>query len=252
MLDPINHRAVFVHSVLEQRQQGAVYVNSMTHPTSALITSSGGFYCLLGTAVDSKFNEAIIQFLNNPSNHKINFYALALFSDEWSTLLDKHELIHAKKISRTYFSFNKEKFVQRYLTYSPALSEGYQSVGLDQRMAKKYSEDFYSYYSVVWSSDAHFIDNGVAHFVTLGQDIVSVCSSPYVGGGYAEIDIITVEEHRRKGLATSVGVQFIKECMSRGLTPNWCCHADNKSSLDMALQLGFELHDEHPMYWYNG
>lgn len=81
--------------------------------------------------------------------------------------------------------------------------------------------------------------------------MISVCTSPYIGGNYAEIDIITIERYQRKGLATKLGVEFIKECLLRQLTPNWCCHSDNIESSNLANKLGFEKIDEHPMYWYH-
>lgn len=83
------------------------------------------------------------------------------------------------------------------------------------------------------------------------KELISVCTSPYVGGGYAEIDIITIEEYQRKGLASVVGVHFIQDCLSRNLIPNWSCHTDNAASNELARKLGFEKIGEHSMYWYH-
>lgn len=95
------------------------------------------------------------------------------------------------------------------------------------------------------------MNNGIGHFLTRENNIISVCSSPYVGGGYAEIDIITIENYKQKGCATIVGIEFITECMSKNIIPNWSCHSDNGVSLHLANKLGFILFAEHPMYWYN-
>lgn len=251
LLIEIKNKAVFVYSVLEQKQQGTVYVNNKHNITSALITSCGGFYCLLGTASNPRFNDDVIRFLINKKNHIIDFYALALFSEDWIDLLDNYELPNAKKIKRTYFSFNKMKFTERYQGDTLTLGKHFKLVELNPSIATKYIKDFYSYYSIVWDSVPHFIANGIAHFITRDSEIVSVCSSPYVGGGYAEIDIITLEEHKMQGLATAVGVRFIQECINKGLVPNWCCHADNIESLHMANKLCFDKIEEQPMYWYN-
>lgn len=95
------------------------------------------------------------------------------------------------------------------------------------------------------------MERGIGHFITKGNEIISVCTSPYVGGGYAEIDIITIESYKRMGLATQTGVRFIKECVEKNLIPNWCCHADNVESNQLAHKLGFDKVADHPMYWYH-
>ncbi|WP_341279619.1 GNAT family N-acetyltransferase [Paenibacillus sp. FSL H8-0537] len=251
MLEKVGNKAVYALSVIQQLQTGKVLVNDRNNATAALITSVGGFYCLLGAANDAPFNEGVIEFLNNKNSHPIDFYALALFSTDWEQLLAENNLINAAKIKRAYFHFNKEKFLQAYRDYPFVLNPEFNEEGLNPEIADQYREDFYSYYKLVWDSAQQFIDNGVGHFVTKDDKIISVCSSPYVGGGYAEIDIITVEKYKRKGLATLVGVRFINECLNRGLTPNWCCHSDNIESLSVAHKLCFEQVDEHPMYWYN-
>lgn len=170
----------------------------------------------------------------------------------WEQLLEENNLIKATKIKRAYYQFNKGKFLQTYRDYSFMLNPEFNEEGLNLETASQYREEFYPYYKIVWDSAQQFIDHGVGHFVTKEDKIISVCSSPYVGGGYAEIDIITVEKYKQKGLATSVGVRFIKECLHKGLTPNWCCHSDNLESLRIAHKLCFEQIDERPMYWYNG
>ncbi|KQO15709.1 GNAT family N-acetyltransferase [Paenibacillus sp. Leaf72] len=252
MLEKVGNKAVYALSVIQQLQPGKVLVNDKKSPTAAFITSVGGFYCLLGAANDVLFNEGVIRFLNDRDSHSIRFYALALFSADWELLLAEKNLINAAKIKRAYFQFNKEKFLQTYCDYPFVLNAEFNDEGLNLEIANQYREDFYPYYKIVWDSAQQFIDNGVGHFVTKDDKIVSVCSSPYVGGGYAEIDIITVEKYKRKGLAAWAGVHFIKECLNKGLTPNWCCHSDNLESLSVAQKLCFEQIDEHPMYWYNG
>lgn len=246
----IQNKAVFAYSVIEQTQRGEIFVNNLANLTAAFLNSCGGFYCVVGTASDNHFNDAVFQFLNNKVNH-IGFYALAIFSEDWEVALQKYKLDNANKIMRSYFRFNDQKFLMNSKDVLLTLDEEFRYEDLNKEISNRYREDFYTYYKLVWDSNQHFIERGLGHFITNGIKIISVCSSPYVGGGFAEIDIITVEEHKKKGLATKVGIEFINDCLRKEFMPNWCCHSDNQASLHLANKLGFEQIAEHPMYWYN-
>ncbi|MGG1638673.1 GNAT family N-acetyltransferase [Paenibacillus sp. NRS-1760] len=250
MFSKIQNKAVFAFSVIEHVQNGRIFVNSRLDPSAAFLTSCGGFYCLVGNASDCTFNDAVANFLNHKDNH-IGFYALAMFTDEWEIAFHKYQLEHANKIKRTYFRFNDQKFIENSKDIHINIDEGLKYEVLNEDISNRYREDFYTYYKLVWDSNEHFNERGIGHFITKENKIISVCSSPYVGGGFAEIDIITIEEHKCRGLATKVGIEFINECRSKRLLPNWSCHSDNQASISLANKLGFDQIAEHPMYWYN-
>ncbi len=251
MLTGQHNKAVYALSVVEHNQRGRVFVNHGSAPSAAFITSCGGFYCLLGTADDERFNDAVVAFLNEGSNH-IGFYALALLTEQWESAFAQYQLAHANRIVRSYHRFNEEAFRARYgEILRPRIISDYRYEALREAVANQYRNDFYTYYQIVWDSNEHFMERGIGHFILKDNEIVSVCTSPYTGGGYAEIDIITVEQYWRRGLALEVGVQFIQECLERGIVPNWCCHADNAASSLLAAKLCFERTEDHAMYWYN-
>lgn len=250
MLPCIRNKAVFACAVLEQKQRGRVFVNNAIEPTAAFVTSCGGFYCVLGEAADHEFNDEIAAFLNDERNH-IGFYALGMYTDEWERALLKYSLQDANPITRVYFQLNVEKFREAYSSIPDIEDTSLRYEALNECISNKYREEFYTYYQLVWDSARHFCEKGVGHFITKENNIISVCTSPYVGGGYAEIDVITVEEYKRQGLASHVGARFISDCLERNLMPSWSCHSDNPASLGLACKLGFEPVAEHSMYWYN-
>ena len=251
MLSGHRNKAVYALSVVEHNQPGRIFVDHATTPSAALITSCGGFYCLLGTANDEGFVNDVVNFMNEASNH-IGFYALALFTEEWETALGRRHLDRANRILRSYHRFNKDAFLARYGDVTrPRITSEFRYEALREAIADQYRNDFYTYYQIVWNSNDHFMERGIGHFILKDGQIVSVCTSPYTGGGYAEIDIITAEQYWRRGLALEAGVQFIQECLERGIVPNWCCHADNEASRQLAAKLCFERTADHAMYWYN-
>lgn len=250
LLQEIRNRVVYSLSVIEQIQRGRIFVNKTKNPTAVFITSSGGFYCLAGQANDDSFNESVVGFMNDRTNHN-GFFALGIFSDEWDQALNKYCIDNAKKIQRSYYRFNRERFIDDFEDAVMNFEDSYEYIVLNEKISHDYREKFYPYYKMVWDTNQHFCEYGVGHFLTRNNELISVCTSPYIGGNYAEIDIITIERYKRNGLATKLGVEFIKECLKRELTPNWCCHSDNIESNNLASKLGFEKIDEGPMYWYN-
>lgn len=82
LLEGIGNKAVYSLSVIEQVQRGRVFVNDAHKPTAVFITSSGGFYCLAGQENNEHFNNSVIGFMNDQSNHN-GFFALGIFSERW-------------------------------------------------------------------------------------------------------------------------------------------------------------------------
>ncbi|MCW3792892.1 GNAT family N-acetyltransferase [Paenibacillus sp. LS1] len=207
LLESIQNKAVYALSVIDQTQQGRVFVNEEDTPTSVLITSNGGFYGLAGDEEDELFIADVVQFMNEESNHH-GFFALGVFTTAWANKINLYHIQHAKKITRTYYSFNPEKFMKSYSELEAMVQKPFEYLSLNAAIAQEYRDKFYPYYQLVWSSTEQFCEHGIGHFIMTDDQLISVCSSPYVGGGYAEIDIITIEEFKRQGLACQLGVLF--------------------------------------------
>ena len=64
--------------------------------------------------------------------------------------------------------------------------------------------------------------------------------------GGIEIEVVTREDYRRKGLAYIGAAQLLLECDKRGLYPNW--DAVNKMSVGLAEKLGYHFSHEYVVY----
>ena len=64
--------------------------------------------------------------------------------------------------------------------------------------------------------------------------------------GGIEIEVVTREDHRRKGLAYIGAARLLLECDKRGLYPNW--DAANKMSVGLAEKLGYHFSHEYVVY----
>ena len=76
---------------------------------------------------------------------------------------------------------------------------------------------------------------------------VSVASSYSVYREGIEIEIDTVEDERRKGLASAACAALILSCLDDGLYPSW--DAANMDSVHLAEKLGYEYSHQYSCYW---
>ena len=96
------------------------------------------------------------------------------------------------------------------------------------------------------------------NFLALGRGMVIMKSGRIVAGAssYArynegiEIEVDTVEEERRKGLATIASAALILRCLDEGLYPSW--DAQNMKSVRLAEKLGYEFDHEYTAYEVSG
>ena len=91
-------------------------------------------------------------------------------------------------------------------------------------------------------------------YLQLGRGMVILKSGRIVAGASSytryrdgiEIEVDTVEEERRKGLAQIVCAALILRCLEEGLYPSW--DAQNMNSVHLAEKLGYEFDHEYTAY----
>ena len=88
----------------------------------------------------------------------------------------------------------------------------------------------------------------------LGRGVVIIKSGRLVAGASSytrynegiEIEVDTVPQERRKGLATVACAALILRCLDEGLYPSW--DAQNMNSVRLAEKLGYEFDHEYISY----
>lgn len=68
---------------------------------------------MAGKENDDQFNKSVVRFMNDKKNHN-GFFALGIFTDKWDVELNKYTIENSKKIQRSYFRFNRERFIDRF------------------------------------------------------------------------------------------------------------------------------------------
>ena len=101
-----------------------------------------------------------------------------------------------------------------------------------------------------FESKTQFFELGRGFAVLKDGALVSAASSYSVYREGIEIEIDTVEEERRKGLATAAAAALILSCLDDGLYPSW--DAANTESVGLAEKLGYAFSHEYACYWLSG
>ena len=100
----------------------------------------------------------------------------------------------------------------------------------------------------MWPSEDRFYANGFGWAAATESQLICWCTAEYLSAARCGIGIATVQALERRGIATAVASQFVREALRRGLTPYWECRADNIGSVRVAEKLGFTL-IAHERYW---
>jgi RimJ/RimL family protein N-acetyltransferase len=100
----------------------------------------------------------------------------------------------------------------------------------------------------MWPSEDRFYANGFGWAAATEHHLICWCTAEYLSATRCGIGIATAPAFERRGIATAVAGQFVREALQRGLTPYWECRADNIGSVRVAEKLGFALIAHH-RYW---
>ena len=244
LFDNLPYGPSIPNSVIAGVGHGRVFANYPTRPTAALVYNNGAC-TLAGTAGDVVFAEQVCQWLLE--YHGSDYFILYAFPDAWEAVLDSILGSAAKKRRRLDFDFNRSRFA-RIEGWKSTVPTGYELLRIDEQLMQRIRDVANPYSRSYWKSAADFVQHGVG-FCALHQDvIVSMCYTAFAWHGHHDIDILTAEGHRRKGLGTVAACAFIDHCLNHDLVPNWDCWTNNQPSVVLAEKLGFEARVEVPTY----
>jgi GNAT superfamily N-acetyltransferase len=232
-------------AVIEGNAPGDVYVDDGVDPRAALIHVGHRFY-LVGTPDNEAFNGAVGGFFTETVYPQAiaegkNMFVLYYAPDGWSDRLDA---ILPGKFPRQDMRQAYSLEGSRDVRPSP-LPDGFVLRDVDRDLLNE--DDLGNLDDLVEEvhSEAPSVDDFLANrfgvCVVHEGALVGWCLSEYNCGDRCEVGIETVEEYRRRGIATAMATALARRAFSSGITHvGWHCWADNAGSIATALKAGFE------------
>lgn len=228
----------FVYSILEQTVPGVVYADDQ----SFLIGTSSGIYYVAGDEKNQNVNEFIVELYKKRAESKKRF---TLFSPNcpWDSVVKT--VLHDELNQMMRYAFSQQSSAKKAFQ----LPKGFTLKRINEDIISSSTEFQKAYYEEYWGSVSNFLKNGFGFAVLYDNHVVSECTSIFLGGNRAEMDIYTREEYRGMGFAYIAGSKFINDCLENGVSPSWDCDVSNKSSIHSAKKLGFEISTKHSIFF---
>ncbi len=167
-------------------------------------------------------------------------------SGEWAMLIEE-SFSNARKVTR--YAIRKDTQFDRYYLEDivKRLPEGYELCEIDSQIYDLCLEN---------SATIDFVSafQSKEKYLAIGKGIAVLKDGRLVAGASSftrykegiEIEVDTLEEERRKGLASVSCAALILKCLDEGLYPSW--DAQNMNSVRLAKKLGYEFDHEYSAY----
>ena len=220
-----------------QKVMGKIYVTDWENPKSAY--AYVGCFAFYAGVPDKEL------MINKPEG----FVIMTPQNEEWAKLI---EVCFPDSKRMTRYAIKKDtKFDKATLEANvKTLPEGYELREIDSEiydmcLADPVSADFVSSFG----SKEKYLEWGRGMVIMKDGQILAGASSYTSYKGGIEIEVDTVQDERRKGLATIVCSALILRCLEEGLYPSW--DAQNVGSVHLAEKLGYEFDHEYVAYEVN-
>ncbi len=232
----IEHPAQFpmIGVVLDDFQQGRVLANDLHQPSQFYAEHAFGFAQVFGTS-DPDFEKALMHHLTVTRDfpcEKVRLFTPGLGAPLTAATFDKY------RAERQHFRYDVKCARQ-----ADPISAGYEIVDIDESHLRALDAAF-GITTRFWKTEAGFVRHGSGVVALQGSDVVALCYAAGVAGGEAEIDVMTVPEHRKQGLARACVDRFVARCLTVSITPLWDCFTNNAGSMALCRAAGFRPIDD--------
>lgn len=224
-LDKYTHSIPIIYSMIEGQFNPSIFVDDIEHAKWGIIFTPFDFHYMFGDP--SSVNQTVLENLikdyvviNNRPECMI-FRPNDLFDPILANIFTKFKGVKGNRVS---FEFNQENF--------------------DCLTGEVDVKDIRLIYRI---PEFGRIENPVAR-IEQDSKRIAYANALMIGANEAEIDVRTLEDHRRKGYSYKCSIKLIRELIVKGLKPNWTCWQKKESSKALAKKLGFENMTEIPAF----
>lgn len=170
----------------------------------------------------------------------------------WASLIEAAYRSRCRRSTRYQFQKNSYLDSHHLRRLIKATEPQYCIVAIDEGLYKQVRQHALTRaYVSNFNSCEDFLTRGIGFCALAGNgEIAGGASSYTVYDGGIEIEISTMPEHRRRGIAAACAAKLILTCKQRLLDPSW--DAANAQSKALAEKLGYRLDYEYDAYIIEG
>lgn len=235
-----------IAAVLLNEQEGVVYADDNKSPTQAYVEHAFGFAQIFGASVNS-FELELEDYLlfskcfNSP---KIRLYTP--FMPKFIELPKyKEHCSYRQRFVISALDLLHDKETTHELKKNISIRE------VDSNNISHVNNKF-DVVGRFWRNKSDFVQKSKASIVYYKGDAASICYSAATANNCVEIDVFTLPEYRRLGLAKLGVVNFVNRCFTLSLSPFWDCFTNNTGSMKLCTSVGFIVQQEpYPFYTFN-
>lgn len=219
---------------------GRGFADDPQNPTCAQIAVAD----LIFTAGDAASPDAAAMVAGPAGAEGRPFVIFVPQNAAWAALVTRCHPGRTKAITRYAFHHHAAFSTARLREYRDALPGGYRLAFIDEALYHQCLASPLQDLCSQFPTAQDYAARGLGVCAVFGDDVVGGASSYTVYRGGIEVEVDTLEGHRRKGIATACAAALILECLERGLTPAW--DAANPESKALAEKLGYRFSHAYP------
>lgn len=235
-----------IAAVLAGDQDGVILADCVKNPTQVYVEHAFGFAQIFGMPVPA-FERALKHYLF--VDKAFSCSKVRLYTPHCPDFMQASEY-DSLRSWRQHFELDAAHTVTTGLSQETPLK----SLTIEYADAAHVSliEDNFGVVSRFWRTPKDFVRYSNAVLALVNTKAAALCYAAAVGGGRAEIDVLTLPAYRQLGLAKAVVNSFNQRCRAQNVLPLWDCFTNNTASMALCQSVGFiPLGDPYPFLTIN-
>lgn len=244
---------LLIPAIVNGKIRGRIWVDDPENPATALICDEYYSFSLIGNESNQAFNSALEHlFAETIIPDALN----REFREGWLECPQRWgEKIQQNKILPKLFPMRHER--EYYAIHDSIGLDWKNSIPANLSLKRNDNEflkrtDLENFNAVLdminlrWNSVGNFLRWGFGFCLLQDQTIVCYCLSLANVNRRCDIEIETMEGHKRRGYASLITAAFAEHALDEGYTEiGWDTFANNAPSVQLGLKLGFKKVKDH-------
>ncbi len=248
--------------VLAGNNTGRVWVDNPDTPSFALVWSDGlGCFQFMGSESNHVFSKELKVFIETTVKSFLSEKGFSCFefsADTEELFLSINKTLANREIDESWQLVYKSG-INPEANISLILPKPYSIRKIDENFILSITRDkavsnpefLIDYIEQFWGSVENYLQLGNGYGAVVDSELVSFGITSFLYDKTFSLGVETLEQHRRKGLASSLINILLKDLYSEGYSIWWDCMESNIPSQKTAESVGLSFSHKYKVCWFN-